>query len=630
MMMKILDFRDYIKEQYDDELRDSLSLFIDENPNALECSTKLVCSPDTAELAELWVKYVDISNGPGTVIRFDVIVEAEIEIHETTRYGQEADEASQWFRISCSADLDNGLHNFEIHGVSVYNQHRSRRQDSLSGSLVPYISRDMLEDEAEDFLRRFYPEALRAPIPLPVEAVAGRMGLKAQSACLSKSHTIFGAMCFDTCSTKLYDEDTDTYISVTISEKTIIYDPGVFFMRSLGSVRNTVIHECVHWDKHKKAFDLQKLYNPDSCTIRCSVVEGTRTDNERSPEDWMEWQANALAPKILMPFRMAKTKAEAIIARNKQTSHMGELSDIIETVISEMADFFQVSKISAKIRMIDLGYEEAIGAFSYIDDHYVPAHAFAPGMLKRNQTFVIDARDALMQYGINLELRKLLDSGKYLYVDSRYCINHPKYIQTNENGKPELTEYARAHSDECCLVFDIKVTQNRHYSAKHYTECVLYRDVAFGSTSEPEFQNNSQNQSVELLAQELQQLDETTAFLRSLPGSFCATLKAHMERAGVTVEELAEASLLARKTIQRMRTEEEHTPKLSSIVAVCIGLHINPVFSDDLLRKAGIAPRATNEYISYKCLLSTWYQKDIFECNELLAEYGIAPLGNEE
>ena len=136
MMMKIFDFGDYIKEQYDDELRDSLSLFIDENPNALECSTKLVCSPDTAELADLWVKYVDISNEPGVGIRFDVIAEAEIEIYAKTRYGQEADEASQWFRISCSADLDNGLHNFEIYDVSIYNQHRGRRKDSLSGSLV--------------------------------------------------------------------------------------------------------------------------------------------------------------------------------------------------------------------------------------------------------------------------------------------------------------------------------------------------------------------------------------------------------------------------------------------------------------------------------------------------------------
>ena len=76
--MKNLDFGDYIKEQYDDELCDAVSLYISENPGALDCSTKLVGSPDEAKLAELWVKYVDVNNGTGTGILFDVIVEADI------------------------------------------------------------------------------------------------------------------------------------------------------------------------------------------------------------------------------------------------------------------------------------------------------------------------------------------------------------------------------------------------------------------------------------------------------------------------------------------------------------------------------------------------------------------------
>lgn len=628
--MEILDFEDYIKDQYDNELRDAVSAFIDENPDALECSTKLVCSPDEAILSDFWVKYVDISDAPGTGVLFDIIVEAEIEVYETTRRGQEADEDSQWFRISCSADLDDGLHNFQINGVSVYNQNRKHRKDALSESLVPIIYNYMLEDKAGDILQRYYPEALDSPMPLPVETVAERMGLSVQSAHLSKNNTIFGIMCFDDCSIKLYDNSTDTYMPATIKKKTILYDPNVFFMRSLGCVRNTIIHECVHWDKHKKAFDLQKLYNPDSCTIRCSVVEGEKSSNERTPEDWMEWQANALAPRILMPIKMVKIKAEEIIARQKQQTNTDDLSKIIEPVITELADFFRVSKSSAKIRMIDLGYEEALGAFTYIDDHYVPLHSYKPGSLKRNQTFVIDARDALTQYGTNLELRRLLDTGKYLYIDSRYCINHPKYIQQNAYGKSELTEYARTHSDECCLVFDVKVTPNRHYGTKHYTECVLYRDVAFGSTAEPEFNSNQQNQDVDLLAQELQHLDDTTTVMRSLPGSFCATLKAHMKRIGITVEKLAEDSLIGAKTIQRLRNEENYLPKLNTVVSICIGLHLNPIFSDDMLKKAGFSPRATDEYTAYKFLLNAGYQKDIFECNEILEEIGITPLGKDE
>ena len=28
-------------------------------------------------------------------------------------------------------------------------------------------------------------------------------------------------------------------------------DPANFFLRNLGSVNNTIIHKCVHWEKHR-------------------------------------------------------------------------------------------------------------------------------------------------------------------------------------------------------------------------------------------------------------------------------------------------------------------------------------------------------------------------------------------
>lgn len=55
----------------------------------------------------------------------------------------------------------------------------------------------------------------------------------------------------------------------------------------------------------------------------------------------------------------------------------------------ELSKFFVVSRQAAKIRMIDLGYEEAIGAFTYIDGRYVKPHTFKKGTIKRNQTFSI-------------------------------------------------------------------------------------------------------------------------------------------------------------------------------------------------------------------------------------------------
>ena len=41
-------------------------------------------------------------------------------------------------------------------------------------------------------------------------------------------------------------------------------------------------------------------------------------------------------------------------------------------------------------------------------------------------------------------------------------INDPKYV-TVQNERAELTEYALAHVDECCLVFDRTTRISSHY-----------------------------------------------------------------------------------------------------------------------------------------------------------------------
>jgi Zn-dependent peptidase ImmA (M78 family) len=131
-------------------------------------------------------------------------------------------------------------------------------------------------------------------------------------------------------------------------------------MRNLGSVNNTIIHECVHWDLHKKFFELEKLYNKEARSIRCQVQEGIRTESNLSPLDWMEWQANALAPRILMPVKQTRQKIEELIEKNKRVLQTDNMADIMGSVVFELSDFFEVSKQAAKIRMLDLGWSVPI------------------------------------------------------------------------------------------------------------------------------------------------------------------------------------------------------------------------------------------------------------------------------
>ncbi|WDC84266.1 ImmA/IrrE family metallo-endopeptidase [Caloramator sp. mosi_1] len=283
-------------------------------------------------------------------------------------------------------------------------------------------------------------------------------------------------------------------VQTHVDAKTIFVDPKAYFLRNLGSVNNTIIHECVHWALHRKAFELQRLYNSSATKIKCQVVGGIK-DSNRDATDWMEWQANVLAPRIQMPISTFKEKAFELIKKYKQSLQTEEIIDVMEPVIDELALFFSVSRLAAKIRMIDVGYEEAIGTFTYIDGHYVRPHCFKKGFLKRNQTFSISAIDAAIQSLIDSQLSALIKSGNYIYVDSHFVLRDPKYVIRDENGNTILTDYARTHMEECCLVFELSIKSG--FKERYHSECFLNRDKGSNIDFDLKFNNGFQYASEE-------------------------------------------------------------------------------------------------------------------------------------
>jgi hypothetical protein len=72
-----------------------------------------------------------------------------------------------------------------------------------------------------------------------------------------------------------------------------------------------------------------------------------------------------------MPLAMFKKQASSTIRKYRDKLGVFELCEVMPYVIEDLATFFMVSRTAAKLRMIDAGYEEAAGAFIYIDGHYV-------------------------------------------------------------------------------------------------------------------------------------------------------------------------------------------------------------------------------------------------------------------
>jgi hypothetical protein len=53
----------------------------------------------------------------------------------------------------------------------------------------------------------------------------------------------------------------EQYEPLELKRGTILVDPNVFFQRNVGSLNNTIVHECVHWHLHEKYHEFHKLYD---------------------------------------------------------------------------------------------------------------------------------------------------------------------------------------------------------------------------------------------------------------------------------------------------------------------------------------------------------------------------------
>lgn len=469
-------FTDYIFNRFYNDMFSRIKTFIIQNRYSLDLRSYVVQQIKYVDLEDISIVNVLVDDCPKQKITFDVTVDAEIVIFGYNQYNDyKNDVVNQWITLSCSGNFNCSLDDFEVNDISVYNK-KKHHENLLSDALVPYIYSKDLENYATEFLKSNYPEALNSPTFLDPLKLANNMNLDVQLTRITKELSVFGALFFKECDTEYYDEESDSMHPIHLKEKTILVDKEAYYLRNLGSVNNTIVHECVHWHFHQKAFALEHLYNEKASRIKCQVIGGVKDPSERSATDWMEWQANSLTPRIQMPFSTFRMKAQELIQKYRTKFGTNELVDILEPVIRELALFFGVSICAAKIRLIDIGYDEAIGVLTYIDGRYVKPYAFKKNSISKKQTFSISREDALLQSVFSKKLRENLQSDKYKYVDSHFVFNSPKYI-TFESGEPCLTEYARLHIDECCLIFELNVKAVNKYGETYYTESVLFRDA---------------------------------------------------------------------------------------------------------------------------------------------------------
>ncbi|KYG28201.1 XRE family transcriptional regulator [Alkalihalobacillus trypoxylicola] len=616
-------FTNYVADRFYNEMFATIQSYIEENYDSLDLRLYKVQNIGGIELSDIEVKFVSVNDLPDMKIKFDVVIEAELGVRESDYHYDETENCRQWFMLECYGDLDCNLDDFTISNVTEYSS-KNKQPKPMSDSLVPVVNKEQLDFVATDFLRRHYPEVLKKPIAVEPQVLARKMGLSVVITEITKDFSIFGQIYFHDCDSEFYDKDSDDMVQTHVDARTIIVDPKAYFLRNLGSVNNTIVHECVHWDQHRKAFELERLYNSSASHIKCQVVGGIK-DNHRDATDWMEWQANALAPRIQMPLAMFKTKAFDFIKQYRNEMGTDEIIDVMEPVIDALAAFFGVSRIAAKIRMIDVGYEEAIGTFTFIDGRYIKPHSFKKGVLKRNQTFAIGAIDAAIQSMINPELNALVSDGSYQYVDAHFVLNHPKYLEKDIFGETRLTDYARTHMDECCIIFELSISAA--VKERYHSECFLNRDqlsnISFNIKYSGGYENSNQEKKVKLLADEIA---ENARIYNELPNSYTSSLKIVRKWRKVTFVELAQRTMLSERTIRRIVNGEEQG-SINSLILICLGMHLPPDISKHIINSSPFSLNFGDpNHQWYNFALTHLYGQTMDEIRTFLQQHGAEPL----
>ena len=284
-MPNLRSFTDYVGDRFYNELRDAVDAVIQENLEELDLDLYKVRTIDTVELTEIEVKHVWVNDLPGMEIEFDVAVNAEMEVHERDYHYDETETTEKWFMVSFRGNLENELKDAIITKQEVYNG-KGKYLRPLDDALVPVINQGQLERVAEQFLRDHYSKALLQPMWLEPEELASQLGLTVKRCRITEEGSIFGRIFFFDKDVDIYDPDEGKMMSTRIPAKTILVDPQAAYQNNIGALNNTIVHECVHWVLHRKAFMLEYLYNKELAEIGCEVRGGIAGNKKDSYCKW--------------------------------------------------------------------------------------------------------------------------------------------------------------------------------------------------------------------------------------------------------------------------------------------------------------------------------------------------------
>lgn len=599
----------------------SLSEYLVQHLSLLDLTYSRAKYPDSACIEDMLLEFTKNVRVDEDSLLFDAVVSCTLNLEEESYRGPVSCELHQWFLVSCAAVITDGLKSLEITSIQQYTPGMKREAtgQAVSKNIVPILHKRDLEAEATAFLEKFCPQALETPMPVPIREIAEGMGLDViEGHRITDDFSVFGEIYFTPGKAQVYDLFQCTTQEVDVRRGTILIDAYTYWERNLGCVNNTIAHEVYHWHKHRMYAAIRYiLYGKDYVACRCpSNMIYPGKDADWTDEQRMEWQANSVAPRILMPLKTFRMKVDELYKQYGYESTPLKLV-VLTAIADELAKFYGVSRQSALIRMLEAGYKEAASVYESASDG--PFHNY------------VSQSDAFYAYCTDADFRGLVDSGLFRYVDGYFVINDEQYVNSEE-GSYSLTDYAWSHLTECTLQFTWQ-TIRPSPTEKRLPFVIFHRDNADQRVSKFETQ---QNAAVVGLSEELRKKRaefERQNAARKITGinkSCWEAIYEILQSRNMSKSHFCSLTGLGEEVYRKAEKNIGTSPSMRTIIAIGRGLDLDIGTVETLMRLAGHAFDESDEHQALKFCITGFSGGSIDQANAFLESYQFKPLGTQQ
>ena len=460
----------------------------------------------------------------------------------------------------------------------------------MKNSFMPIFKKEEYDNIARDFIHKYCPSFVGTG-SINVNEIMQKLDLELKVLSLRGYGDIYGMIAFD-------DMNVDTYTEggSLVPANTIVLnsDRRSIFSDNQSKDLFTVVHECVHKELHYKHYLFNKQFNSSSETaIKCETT-GVYNEDENIRE--MEKQANAIASKILLPEMKLLSSIEAY----KNSHNLINANDYYD-LLERLKEEFKVSYSALKIRLIQLGYTEFVGIREYMDEEMVRPY-ISTTKLESDESYTIKPIDFIRLACTDVKLKRILDKGKFVYIEGHVCLDNPKYI-VSVNDEYAMSDYALNHMDECCLKF--QYTFKSKYKDFDNTYLFLCRLDSSIIPTVKFMDSTIHEETTDYGKSDWQEKNKyVLEFKSKMTNCLGDNLRAILKEQGLTYENAAYDCRVDKSTIESIIYGKQPKPKKITLLKICIGLNIDPSISEELFECAGYNLRdCTEETMLIKQLL---------------------------